>query len=61
MTKRNISFCSSDGLYQCKVIPFGMKNSQATFQRLMDMCLRYIGGAKFYVDDIGSFSDTLVS
>ena len=39
-------------------MPFGMKNSQATFQRLMNMCLKNLEGFEVYVDDIVIFSDT---
>ena len=37
---------------------FAMKNSQATFQRLMNMCLKDLEGVEVYVDDIVIFSNT---
>ena len=52
------AFVTPDGLYQYKVMPFGMKNSQATFQSLMNMCLKDLEGVEVYVDDIVIFSDT---
>ena len=52
------AFVTPDGLYQYKVMPFGMKNSQATFQRLMNNCLRDLEGVEIYVDDIVIYSDT---
>lgn len=56
---REISaFVTPDGLYQYKVMPFGMRNSQATFQRMMNSCLRDLEGVAVYVDDIVIFSDT---
>ena len=33
------AFVNPDGLYQYKVTPFGMKNSPATFQRLINMII----------------------
>ena len=52
------AFVTPDGLYQYKVMPFSMKNSQATFQRQMNMSLKDIEGVEVYVDDIAIFSDT---
>lgn len=34
------------------VMPFGLKNSQATFVRMMDQCLRVIKDVDTYVEDI---------
>ena len=57
------TFVTPDGLYQYKVMPFGIKNSQATFQRLLNMCLKDLESVEVYVhdiiDDIDIFSDTL--
>ena len=40
------------GLYQYKRMPFGLKNSAATFQRLMDRALRNLRFVFDFVDDI---------
>ena len=42
-TQKVSSFVTADGLYECKVMPFGM-NATATFQRLM--------GCTVCIDDI---------
>ena len=39
-----------DGLYQYKVMPFGMKNSPATFQRLINMIITGLDNCKAYID-----------
>ena len=52
------AFVTPDGLYQYKIMPFGMKNSQATFQRLMNTCLKDLEGVEVYGDDIVIFRDT---
>ena len=46
------AFVTSEGAYQYRVIPFGMRNYQATFVRLMNKCLARISGVDAYIDDI---------
>ena len=45
------AFVTPDGLYQYIVMPFGMKNSPATFQRLFNMILTGLDNCEAYVDD----------
>ena len=52
------AFHTPRGLYEKLVMPFGMVNSGATFQRLMDMTLQGIKSAESYVDDILIFSES---
>ena len=40
------AFVTPDGLYQYKVMPFGMKNSPATFQRLVNSLISNLDGCK---------------
>ena len=56
--KEKTAFHAPDGLYEFNVMPFGLCNAPATFQRLMDHCL---AGLKWhsvlvYLDDIVIFS-----
>ena len=45
------AFATPNGLYQYKVMPFGMKNSPATFQRLVNNVICGLDGCDAYIDD----------
>ena len=52
--REKTAFCVPDGLFEFKVMPFGLSNAPATFQRLMDLLL---AGLKWntclvYLDDV---------
>ena len=47
-----------DALFSCKVMPFGMKNSAVTFQRLMNKVLAGLTNGKAYIDDAIVYSST---
>lgn len=54
------AFRTDNGLYQFRVMPFGLRNSPATFCRLVDEVFRgYVGQfVRVYLDDIVVFSKT---
>ena len=53
------AFTTPKGLYQFKVMPFGLSGAPATFQRMMDKLIRGIEDyTAAYIDDIVIFSDT---
>ncbi len=52
------AFATPDGLYEYLVMPFGMKNSGASYQRLVNQCVGHIDGVEVYVDDVAIHSDT---
>ena len=51
------AFVTPSGLYQYKVMLFGMKNAPATFQRMVNKLVRDIDGCEGYIDDVVIFSD----
>ena len=51
------AFVTPDVLYQYKVMPFGMKNSPATFQHLVNSLISNLNGCKAYIDDAIIFSE----
>ena len=58
LTREVSAFINPNGLFECKVMPFGMRNAAATFQRLMSFVLQGIEGCTAYIDDIVIFSQT---
>lgn len=44
--------------YKCLVMPFGLKNASATFQRLMNKVTADLQGCFSYIDDLVVYSDT---
>jgi len=55
------AFLTRSGQYQFKVMPFGLNNASAIFQRLMNKILRqYIGKfVQVYLDDVIIYSNNL--
>jgi len=52
------TFITPDGLYEWLVMPFGLKNAPAIFQRKMDDCFQqYSQFITAYIDDILIFSE----
>ncbi|CAM5073966.1 unnamed protein product [Natator depressus] len=53
------AFTTHLGLYEFNVLPFGLRNAPATFQRLVDGLLAGLGEyAVAYLDDVALFSDS---
>ena len=52
------AFVTHDGLYRFRVMPFGMKNAPATFQRLMNTVTEGLQNTVTYLDDVVTYSMT---
>ena len=53
------AFVTPDGLFQFKVMPFGLNGAPATFQRMMDTVMRGLQDfTAVYLDDIVIYSET---
>ena len=54
------AFITPNGLFQYKVMPFGLNGAPSTFQRMMDRVLQGLEPfSADYIDDIVIFSGTL--
>ena len=60
--RNKTSFATHSGLFQFKVMPFGLCNAPATFERLMDRVLQGLRWSRclVYLDDIISFGSTFI-
>ncbi|GFV59582.1 retrovirus-related Pol polyprotein from transposon 17.6 [Trichonephila clavipes] len=58
--REKTAFITPEGLYEFKVMPFGLCNAPATFERMMDNLLRHFKWTMClcYLDDIIVFSET---
>ena len=56
--KEMSAFATPEGLYQYKVMPFGMKNSPATFQCLINKVIADLEDCEAYIDDVIIYSET---
>ena len=52
------AFVTPDTFLQYTVMPFGLRNAPATFQRLMHIVLSGVKNCKAYLDDIVAYSST---
>lgn len=59
--KQKSAFCTRNGLWQWRVLPFGLTSAPSTFERLMEKVLRGLHwkSVLIYLDDIVVFSNTI--
>ena len=60
--KRKAVFVTNEGLFQFRVMPFGLCNAPATFERLMDRVLCGMRWSRYlvYLDDVISFGGSVM-
>ena len=61
--RQKTAFCTTEGLFQFRVMPFGLCNTPATFQRLMDLVLAGLQWSHclVYLDDVVVLGDRLMN
>ena len=52
------AFVTPDRSYQYKVMPFGMKNTPATYQQMINTVVSGLQGCGAYIDDLVLYSDS---
>ena len=52
------AFVIPDGLYQCKVMQFGLRNALTTFQQFINNLIADVPECKAYIDHVVVYSDT---
>ena len=52
------AFVTHDGLYQFRVMAFGMKNAPSIFTRLMNKVIGYLPNCVVYIDYVVLYHDT---
>ena len=52
------AFVTPDGFFQYKVMPFGMKNAPATFQRMINKIISGLQGCEGYIDDVVVYANS---
>lgn len=52
------AFATPDAFLQYKVMPFGLRNAGATFQRLMSRVLSDVSNCEVYLDDVVCYDDS---
>lgn len=57
--KQMTTFTRKEGVFRFEVMPFGLKNAQATFQRMINEVLGDIPNVRVYIDDAVVYSSSL--